>query len=310
MEAAVIKQRNNEKSRRIVDYLLFYAGADAVWNHQVRHNLSEKELKEYKEDTDGRLYKCDNLTAPGGRRKFTWRGARPSPSRGWIRSSEELDAMLERGEIELRADGVTAKLRGWKRYLDDNPGQKLQSIWTDILRVGNTARERTMYPTQKPLALLERIISVSSNPDDVVLDPFCGCATTCIAAQRLSRKWVGIDVSPKAVELVDLRLKKDLGLFGTTAVHRTDIPVRTDQGNLPHYRTHKNELYGRQDSRCVICEHRFPIRNLTVDHITPQVMGGSDVIDNLQLLCAMCNSLKGTGTTAEAKAKLLAERKR
>ena len=95
-----------------------------------------------------------------------------------------------------------------------------------VTRVWRWTKERIGYPTQKPLALLRRIIEVSSNEGDVVLDPFFGCATACIAAEQLSRQWVGIDISPKAAELIQLRMKDELGLFyGGT--HRTDIPLRT-----------------------------------------------------------------------------------
>lgn len=80
-------------------------------------------------------------------------------------------------------------------YLDEMPGQLLQSVWTDIERIGNTSSERLGYPTQKPLLLLERIISASSNEGDVVLDPFCGCGTTVHAAEKLQRQWIGISPS-------------------------------------------------------------------------------------------------------------------
>ena len=91
---------------------------------------------------------------------------------------------------------------GLKRYLDEAEGKPLQNIWTDGSRIGNTSSERIGYPTQKPLALLERIIKASSNEGDVVLDPFCGCATACVTAENLGRRWIGIDILPKAVELV------------------------------------------------------------------------------------------------------------
>ncbi len=94
-----------------------------------------------------------------------------------------------------------------KRYLDELPGRPVQALWADISSINSQAKERTGYPTQKPLALLERIIKASSNEGDVVLDPFCGCATACVAAEQLGRQWVGIDISPKAVELVNMRLK-------------------------------------------------------------------------------------------------------
>ena len=159
------------------------------------------------------------------------------------------------------------------------------------------------YPTQKPLALLERIIKASSNPGDVVLDPFAGCATACVSAEILGRQWIGIDLSPLAANLVKTRLKKTFDLFYDIN-HRTDIPRRTDLGTLPNYRTHKHQLFGKQEGHCTGCRVVFPFRNFTVDHKIPQSKGGSDHFDNLQLLCGACNSTKGTGTQAELLATL------
>ncbi len=90
-------------------------------------------------------------------------------------------------------------------------------------------------------------------------------------------------------------------------VHRTDIPRRTDLGIPPSYRIHKHTLYGRQEGVCGDCGILFPFRNLTVDHVVPRAKGGSDHLDNLQLLCGACNSMKGTGTQAQLLAKLMAE---
>lgn len=148
------------------------------------------------------------------------------------------------------------------------------------------------YPTQKPLALLERIISAASNEGEMVLDPFCGCATACIAAEGLHREWAGIDISPKAAELVRIRMRDELGLF-YDGVHRTDIPKRTDLGDLPHYSTHRKALYGEQGGHCNGCGTHFKPQHLTVDHIIAQTKGGTDHIGNLQLLCGHCNSIKG-----------------
>ena len=175
--------------------------------------------------------------------------------------------------------------------------------WDIPVLAFSTAKERLGYPTQKPLALLKRIIAASSNPDDIVLDPFCGCATVCIAAEQLDRQWVGIDLSPLAATLVLRRAENEIGsLFKVD--HRTDIPRRTDQGPVPNYRTHKHTLYGLQEGVCAGCAVHFPFRNLTVDHIIPRSRGDSDHQDNLQLLCGACNSAKGDGTMAELLARL------
>lgn len=183
------------------------------------------------------------------------------------------------------------------------PGVSLQDVWVDIPPINSRARERIGYPTQKPLKLLERIIEASSNPSDVVFDPFCGCATTLVAADRLQRSWVGIDISPKAAELVVDRIKGEQGLF-QEIIARNDYLKRTDMGDTPPARTHKHTLFGLQEGLCGGCGIFFPFRNLTIDHKIPRSKGGTDHFDNLWLLCGACNSAKGTGTVAELRAKL------
>ena len=115
---------------------------------------------------------------------------------------------------------------------------------------------------------------------------------------------MGIDLSPLAAKLVKSRLQKEMGLFYEVH-HRTDIPLRTDLGELPNYRTHRHTLYGRQEGICNGCLVLFPFRNLTVDHVVPQSKGGSDHPDNLQLLCGACNSKKGERTMEALIADLL-----
>ena len=154
------------------------------------------------------------------------------------------------------------------RFLDELPGETVDTLWDDIPPINSQAQERVGYPTQKPLALLDRIIKASSNEGDTVLDPFAGCATACVAAERLQREWVGIDLSPLAAKLVKSRLQKEMGLFYDVH-HRTDIPRRTDLGELPNYRTHRHTLYGRQEGVCAGCQVMFPFRNMTVDHVVP-----------------------------------------
>ena len=170
-------------------------------------------------------------------------------------------------------------------------GTKMNDVW-QIPYLHSQARERVGYPTQKPLELLRRIVLASSNPGDTVLDPFCGCATACIAAEFEGREWAGIDISPKAAELVAQRMRDEVGLFYEGA-HRTDIPLRTDLGKLPPYRSHRHALYGEQEGHCAGCRTHFELRHLEVDHIISRRKGGTDHAENLQLLCGSCNRVKG-----------------
>ena len=182
---------------------------------------------------------------------------------------------------------------------------KVQSdvIYTPIIK-GNSA-ERVGYPTQKPLKLLQKIISASSNPGDIVFDPFCGCATTLVAAHDLGHQWAGIDISEKAAELVTRRITERQGLF-TGLVHRTDIPQRNDLGCLPAYNSAANRktLYGEQGGDCAGCGTHFEMRHLEVDHIIARSKGGTDHMTNLQLLCGNCNRVKGDRGMDYLKTKL------
>ena len=180
-----------------------------------------------------------------------------------------------------------------KSYAENYKGKPIGTLWADIEIASGS--EDVGYPTQKPLALLERIIAANSNPGDVVLDPFCGCATACVAAEKLDRQWLGIDLSAKAAELVNERLRSEMGdLFHYGFVtSRKDVPQRTDIDSPKDYRTHKYVIYGEQEGYCVGCMVHFEFRHLTVDHIVPRKRGGTGHKDNLQLLCGHCNSVKG-----------------
>ena len=185
---------------------------------------------------------------------------------------------------------------GTRKLTVDRPtrGMPLRDVW-DISILAGSSKERIGYPTQKPLSLLDRIIQASSNEGDMVLDSFCGCATACVAADRLGRKWVGIDISPKAVELVNMRLQQAMGsLFHHGYVTaRDDIPRRTDIDAPIPYRQNKHVLFGQQEGVCNGCRTEFPFRIFEVDHVIPQSRGGTDHIENLQLLCPSCNRIKG-----------------
>ena len=210
---------------------------------------------------------------------------------------------------------VIAKLKSgeWKGrdiYDVDSPANSpLPDVW-QISVINPRAKERLGYPTQKPLALVERIIKASSNEGDIVLDPFCGCATACVSAEQWHRKWIGIDIASLAFKLVNQRFADELDLFNPKIIHRTDIPQRTDIGKIPKYTDKKNkqQLYGEQDGLCNGCRIHFPYRNLTIDHIVADNKGGTDHLSNLQLLCGACNSTKGDGTQEELIARLRASK--
>ena len=204
-----------------------------------------------------------------------------------------LDALDAAGLIAWPQNG--SGMPRLKRYLDSTKGTAVEDTFVDVGRLEANSKERVGYPTQKPLALLERIIKASSNEGDIVLDPFCGCATACVAADKLGRKWVGIDISPKAVELVNMRLQQDMGslLHHGYVTVRTDIPRRTDIETPIPYRQNKHVLFGQQEGMCNGCRTEFPFRIFEVDHIIPQRRGGTDHLENLQLLCPSCNRIKG-----------------
>ena len=272
---------------RNTDTILFYAMPNAVWNDDVRHALSEKELKRYRRDADGRLYKCDPLTAPEGKPE-TWRGAHSKT--GWRHTLARREQMLADGLIVMKRDG-TPRLDGRKRYLDESGGgQKLQALWADIGRVPNTAAERTGWATQKPLALYDRIIRASSNPGDLVFDPFAGCSTTPLAAEDAGRRWMGCDVDGKAGEVLLERWAKRDGepVIRGTIPRRTDIP-RVSKGER------RAALYERQNGRCAnpYCDSTALREvDLEVDHELPKSRGGSNDLANLLGLCSNCNRRK------------------
>ena len=298
---------------RVTDTILVY-GSQRF--NSVTQELDPNYVNSYyrHEDSHGK-YRSGDLTGSGtrnGEAGSSWRGYDPtSIGRHWsvpkthkyakyietalIPGYTSIDSIHDRlnalegaGLVLWSKNGVPSL----KRYLTQDQAQIATNLWTDIKNASRS--ERTGYPTQKPLALLDRIIKASSNEGDVVLDPFCGCATTCIAAERLGRKWIGIDLSPLAVKLVEQRAREQLGLMGgIQSKHRTDIPRRTDLGKLPPKHTHKQTLYGLQLGNCKGCQIHFEYRNLTVDRIVPESKGGTDHIENLQLLCAACNSEKG-----------------
>ena len=156
-------------------------------------------------DPDGRKYQTQPLHArkPGGDTLYEWKGKLPPPGRYWAFSKENMRKLDDEGRIVYSRTGVPR----YKIYLDESRGRSLQDIWDDVAPIHQLPKERLGYPTQKPAALLERIVQASSNEGDVVLDPFCGCGTAVAAAEKLKRRWTGIDVTHLAVALMKNRLK-------------------------------------------------------------------------------------------------------
>ena len=209
----IVWQRTNAHNMRTKGYvrandiILFYSKSDRFTFNEQYTEYGPEQMKRFKPDETGRLYKAENMTfsTRSPKRQFEWRGSKPPANRSWGASLEQLEKWYAEGRILLKKDG-TPRLDGLKIYLDETKGKPITTNWTDIERISNTSAERLGYPTQKPVALLERIIATSSNPGDVVLDPFCGCGTTIDAAEKLGRKWVGIDVTPVAMTTIKKRL--------------------------------------------------------------------------------------------------------
>ena len=216
-ERSKIRSAISVSYRRSHDVILFYTKSkEYKFNLQYRE-LSQSSLKLYQnKDEKGFFQKVPVLVSGAVKDGDTgkpWRGIDPS-KRGksgmhWITNPKKLDEYDAQGLIVWPSKkGGIPRL---KYYLEQSPGTPLNDIWNDISLIGSSSSEALGYPTQKPLALLERIIQASSNPGDVVLDPFCGCGTAVVAAQKLGRQWIGIDITHLAIGLVKRRLEDAFG---------------------------------------------------------------------------------------------------
>lgn len=190
-----------------IDILLFVTKSSKwTWNQLYRPHDSEYISRFRLKEPDGRRWADYDLTAKGlsgGGYEYEYRGVRSL----WRCPLETMERLDREGRLHFTKKGGIRL----KRYLDDTPGVVLQSLWDDIPPINSQARERLGYPTQKPEALLERIIKASSNEGDIILDPFCGCGTTLIVAENLHRRWVGIDITHLAVALMRHRLEDSFG---------------------------------------------------------------------------------------------------
>lgn len=198
--------------------LCFNRSNQFAWNAQYRPQSDEAVAKRYTyKDENGRRYRLGPMDAPAGggmsaiNKKtgkpngwYEWKGYQP-PEKGWRYSPETMERLDAEGRIHYPPEKTKRLAR--KLYLDESKGALIGNIWPDIPPLQAAAQERLGYPTQKPVALLERIVQASSNEGDVVLDPFCGCGTTVHAAEKLNRQWIGIDVTHLAIGLIEKRLR-------------------------------------------------------------------------------------------------------
>ncbi|MBI1825413.1 MAG: restriction endonuclease [Planctomycetes bacterium] len=194
--------------------IAFQRSDQSTWNDEVvftpydEENLGERTADKYRHiDADGRKYRLDNLINPN-RNRPNLRYAFLGVTRVWRWTKDRMQKAYDEGLIVQTRPGRVPQL---KRYLDEQRGVPFGDVWTDIPPINSQARERLGYPTQKPEALLERIIRSASNERDVVLDPFCGCGTAVAVAQRLKRRWIGIDITHLVINLVKTRIRDAFG---------------------------------------------------------------------------------------------------
>lgn len=188
------------------DVILFYAKTDEyIWNQQYEPYSEEyiEQFYKYTEPGTGRRYRLSDLTGPGGAAKGNPHYEFLGVTRYWRHSKENMEKLYKEGRIVQTKPGAVP---AYKRYLDEMKGVAVSDVWDDITRISQTS-ESLGYPTQKPEALLDRIVKTSSNPTDIVLDPFCGCGTAIAVAHKDGRRWVGIDVSPTACKLMAKRMR-------------------------------------------------------------------------------------------------------
>lgn len=335
---------------RVHDNILFYAPEGATWNRPVIPHSPDSEYvkRAYRhDDGDGRgPYRASDITAAGrrtGESGKPWRGVNPdvkgrhwgTPTQGgmndYIRTHnlipgwpdeypsvhQRLDAMDAAGLIHWPQRGGMPCI---KRYLASAKGVAVEDIFADIGKLEATAKEKTGWATQKPLALLHRLIKAASNPGDLVLDPFAGCATCCVAAALEDRQWVAIEACEAAADIVQVRLAeaKDGELGGATEStqynagicrhppKRTDLTGEEPKRGTSAYRTREtvDHLYGVQRGDCAGCGNHYRAKDFAIDHIIPRSQGGPNTRDNLQLLCSHCNSTKGNDDMATLRRRL------
>ncbi len=217
-------KQGRKQPGRIHDTLLLYTkGRDWTWNPvYVKHDREYVDkFYKYVEEGTGRRYQLTDLTGPYGAAKGNPHYEVMGVTRYWRYSQERMQALIDSGRVVRTKPGAVPR---YKRYLDEMPGVPLQDVWTDIGPIPAQASERLGYPTQKPIALLERIITASCPEGGLILDPFCGCGTAVHAAERVGQRWIGIDLSAFAVGLIRNRIQNNFPDLTTDDVLVRGVP--------------------------------------------------------------------------------------
>ncbi len=329
----IVWRRSNRSDGKhfgnVADHILFYSKTDNyTWNDQFLP-LSEEETKAL---TDKNTSLTGAGITKGGESGQPWKGHDPGkygrhwapPLKGkfaeWVEKNiipdyrlikgvhDRLEALEEAGLIHWTKTGTPQVIHPKA----SRKGSKISCVITDVPFV--RGKENADFKTQKPVKLYSRFVKASTNEGDLVIDPFCGCATTIVAAENAGRQWIGIDRDPLALDMVYQQLGKlnersaDFWRKPGNIMPRKRPPKRTDQGDLPHYRSHFKTLYDFQERKCAGCGYPKAPHGLEVDHDVPKSKGGGDEMENLNLLCPRCNRRKGnTRTLAQLRAILKRE---
>jgi len=292
-------QFKDKKYGVYTDSILFYTKSKKYIFEleRIRPALTKEalETKYPKSDEKGKylVYPIVRSASKGERPNLVYEYKGYTPKRwGWVVKKEKLIAIDKRGDLGWTKEGTPFR----KYRMDEDRGEPIGNLWDDIDRVGQG--ENLGYPTQKPVALLKRIVEVSSNKGDVVLDPFCGCGTTLAATHELQRKWIGIDVSPTACKLMKKRLHK---------FYNVDANLIKGQVDIKYVK--KLEPFEFQNwvvvDKFLGTVSKTKSGDMGIDGFTPQVMGGypiqvkqsenvgRNVIDNFQPAMDRVNKKKG-----------------
>ena len=312
-----VRSGGNKRWKWAHDKILFYAGPRTYTWHSVLQPHPAEYFNSFPYEDDRGKYQTLALAHRGSMdddRGAAWQGYNPRNSeRHWqvplgvlrqlYPGRNDLDSLTAPEKLELlETAGMVEwpKIPGnpprYKKYEDETVGHRQSDIVATIRNVDQKSQEGTGWPAQVPEELLEIIVSASTDEGDIVLDPFAGSGTACVVADRLKRRWVGIEAAPQGFEILDSRLRRELKrrypLMPPIITH-PNTPRRTDIEEMPDLmsaREARRTLYDRQSGRCNGCEHELPFHVLTLDLVDK---AQATDIEDLQLLCHFCRLLRG-----------------